>query len=75
VKYRIDKSGNVTAVYSDILGKLRLGDMQVQRASNVEFNHASQEWEARTPGNELIAHGALRDEVIREEVRVIEARL
>jgi hypothetical protein len=49
--------------------------LKVTRASNVEFNETSQEWEARTPENELIAHGPNRDAVIKEEVRVIESRL
>jgi hypothetical protein len=49
--------------------------MEVKRASNVEFNEANQEWEARTPDGDLIAHGVRRDAVIREEVRVIESRL
>ena len=75
MKLKIDSTGKVGAVYSDVLPKLGLGDMEVKRASNVEFNHGTQEWEARTPDNELIAHGTSRDEVIREEVRIIEARL
>lgn len=75
MKLKIDSSGNVRAVYSDALPKLHLGDMTVKRASNVEFNVGTQEWEAHTPENELIAHGAFRDQVIQEEVRVIESRL
>ena len=75
MKLKIDSTGKVSAVYSDVLPKLSLGDMEVTRASNVEFNHTTQEWEARTPADELIAHGTSRDAVIREEVRVIETRL
>ena len=75
MKLKIDGAGVVSAVYSDVLPKLNLGHMEVQRASNVEFNHAAQEWEARTPADELIAHGTSRDDVIKEEVRVIESRL
>ncbi len=75
MKLKIDTSGNVRAVYNDRLRGLSLGSMEVQRASNVEFDPVSQEWEARTPGGELIAKGPNRDEVIKQEVRVIETRL
>lgn len=61
------------AVYSDAL--VGMGKMTMTRASNVEFNHDNQEWEARTPSGELIAHGKDRDKVIAEEVRIIESRL
>ena len=77
MKLKVGVDGSVRAVYSDRIPALKLGLLTVERASNVEFNPdpAVQEWEARTPAGELIAHGPLRDEVIREEVRVIESRL
>ena len=67
--------GEVRAVYGDRLRDLALGPLEVTRASNVEFNHAAQQWEAHTPAGELIAAGPNRDEVIRQEVAVIESRL
>ena len=70
------QNGVVSTVYSDMLPKLNLGDMVVKRASNVEYDHAKREWEARIPEtNELIAHGTNRDQVIQQEVAVIEQRL
>ena len=75
MKLKIETGGAVRAVYSDRLSGLALGPMEVSRASNVEFNHATQEWEAHTPGGELIAQGKNRDEVIKREVAVIESRL
>lgn len=75
MKLKIQPSGNVRAVYSDKLSGLALGPMEVTRASNVEFNHATQEWEATTPAGELIASGVSRDAVIQQEVKVIENRL
>jgi hypothetical protein len=71
----IGKDGTARAVYSDQLRKLGLGPMKVTRASNVEFNEASQMWEAITPKGELIASGPDRDQVIKDEVKVIESRL
>ena len=75
MKIVVDTDGTVRAVYSDKLKTMNLGPMQVERASNVEFNHPKQLWEATTPGGELIASGPNRDEVIKQEVRVIESRL
>ena len=71
----VEPDGTVRAVYSDKLKNMNLGVMAVTRASNVEFNEAAQNWEALTPGGELIASGPNRDDVIKEEVRVIESRL
>ena len=75
MKLVVDKHGTVSAVYSDKLREMNLGPMTVTRASNVEFNQSSQEWEATTPGGEKIASGPDRDKVIQEEVRIIESRL
>jgi hypothetical protein len=75
MRLRVETDGTIKAVYSDKIKNMNLGRMQVIRASNVEFNETSQEWEAKTPTGELIAHGPNRDKVIEEEVRVIEARL
>jgi hypothetical protein len=75
MKVKVTSDGTIHAVYSDQLKNMGLGDMQVSRASNVEFDHQRQEWEARTPDGELIASGPKRDEVIRQEVDVIERRL
>lgn len=63
------------AVYGDHLPRLGLGPLTVRRASNVEFNHVTQHWEATTPEGELIASGPSRDQVIKDEVKVIESRL
>ena len=75
MKIVVDTEGTASAVYSDKLKEMNLGLMEVTRASNVEFNHANQEWEATTPGGEKIASGPDRDKVIADEVRIIESRL
>lgn len=67
--------GTVTAVYHDVLAKMKMGAMTVERASNVEFDHTQQSWEARTPAGELLASGPDRGAVIAEEVRILESRL
>ena len=75
MKIKIDPNGDVRAVYSDRLRELNLGPMEVKRASNVEFNHKTQEWEAHTPEGELIAKGPCRDQVISQEIKILESRL
>ena len=72
---KVNTDGTVEAVYSDMLRKLNLGPMNITRASNVEFNITSQQWEARTPTGELIAAGPERAKVIEQEVKVLEERL
>ena len=71
----VEQDGSVRAVYSDIIKNMNLGKLEVQRASNVEFNGINQLWEATLPGGELIASGPSRDQVIKDEVKYIEQRL
>ena len=71
----VSPDGTIRAVYSDMLKGMNIGPMQVARASNVEFNEPAQNWEATTPEGELIAAGPSRDEVIKMEVAIIQARL
>jgi hypothetical protein len=75
MKIIVEADGTVRAVYSDKIKRMNLGNLEVTRASNVEFNEATQEWEAITPGGEKIASGPDRDDVIKQEVRIIESRL
>ncbi len=76
MKLFIDENGDVHGVYSDTLATLNLGEMEIQRASNVEFSNGWQEWQAKLAGtNELIAYGANREEVIQKEIAIIEDRM
>jgi hypothetical protein len=72
MKLVIDVDGDVHGVYSDSLSKLNLGTLHVDRASHVEFCYSSQEWLAYTDYNKIIASGKNRDDVIKEEIRIIE---
>lgn len=70
--------GRVTCVYDDRFRPLleALGHMQVKRASGVEFNPATGEWEAHLLATgELIAHGPNRNEVITAEIAWLEEKL
>lgn len=69
----IDPDGTVHALWNDHLPLRELGTISVERASNVEFNPATGEWEAITPDGRMLAHGANRDEVIAGEIAAIQA--
>lgn len=75
LKVIVKKDGNLNAVYNDALRKLPVwGNTQPERASNVEYEDGN--WVARLiRNNEVIARGPCRDEVIKQEVKVIQERL
>jgi hypothetical protein len=55
----ITTEGDIVTLYDDRLHKLNLGRMSMRRASHVEFNAASQEWEVSLPdhtGEVLFTH-------------------
>ena len=69
---------HVVAVYDDALMPLLrgLGHVRVERATDVEFDEATQEWVAtlRATGS-VIAHGPNRADVIRAEIVLLNAAL
>lgn len=71
------QDGSLVGVYSDQLAELgsRLGKLEVKRASNVEFDEASQEWVAVDNNGKEIARHKNRSEVLRQEVLVIEQQI
>jgi len=76
------KGGTATAVYDDRFRPLleALGAMEIERASEVEFDHESGDWIATEvshdgPHGRVIARGKNRAEVIAAEVAYLEARL
>ncbi len=75
MKILIKADGDVVSVYSDKIPASKLGEATVERASNVEFNNNTKEWEAILPSGKLIAKGPSRDEVIKQEIAYLEERL
>jgi hypothetical protein len=66
-----------TGVYDDRWRSIfhALGTLQVRRATEVEFNHATGEWEATHLATDiLIAHGPDRSAVIQQEIAWLEAQ-
>jgi hypothetical protein len=60
----IDKNGDVSGLADDVVDKLDLGVKSVNRVSNVEFDHSSQQWVATALDGEVIAQDAVRSRVI-----------
>jgi len=61
--------GKVEGLYHDILPTLDLGKLSVRRASNVEFNNITQEWEVINPdNNHVLAIATTREAAIKHEV-------
>lgn len=50
-KIFIDADGNVLSLHNEKFDKMaeQLGDKQIHRASEVEFNNTTKEWEVRMP--------------------------
>lgn len=76
------ENGIATAVYDDRFRPLleALGRMQVRRASEVEYDAVSGDWVARRIVNgvvtdDVMARGPNREQVIKDEVAYLEARL
>lgn len=64
----IDLEGNVSGLSDTFFDKLRnLGQKQVERVSEIEFNHTRQEWEARTSAGLLIGTHKERGKLIELE--------
>jgi hypothetical protein len=71
------RGSELHAVYSDQWRPIyeAVGTLVVKRESEVEFNHATGEWEAiHLASNTIIARGQNRKEVIRLEVEWLEQR-
>ncbi len=46
--------GSARCLYSELIDLTRLGPLHVQRASNVEFNPARQQWEVHSRTGRLL---------------------
>lgn len=75
-KIRFAESGGFTAVYSDILPKLGLGDLEITRVSDVEYDHKRKLWIAkRKDTGEVLCESSSRDNCVKEEVRLLNTQL
>ena len=61
----VDKEGNVSGLADDVIDRLTsLGNKEVNRVSNVEFDHVTQLWSATGLDGVVIAASPIRSEVI-----------
>jgi hypothetical protein len=81
--FLVKSTGEIMAVYSDgLLDLLEPDNIEVTRASNVEFNNTTKQWEARLAKDfknhktgYLIAAGESRAVVIEKEIDFIASNL
>ena len=72
------RGGVLRTVYDDRWAPLfaALGHVNIERASDVEYDHEAREWVATHHSTgEVIARGVNRSEVIAAEVRWLEERI
>lgn len=74
-KIVIQSNGTISYIWSDDIDLSELGDVQVSRASHVEFNNKSKKWEAHTVGGTFIGAFKKRSDAIAAEVKYLEERL
>jgi len=69
--------GTVSCVYDDRFRPLleALGNMEVIRASTVEYDHVTDEWFAMHESGKIIARGKNRNDVITAEIAWLESRM
>lgn len=60
----ISKEGDLLCLADDFVDKLDLGFKQVERVSNIEFDHQQQCWTATNLAGEVIASDPVRSKVI-----------
>jgi hypothetical protein len=72
LKFRLE-GDYIKAVYSDAIPKLNLGAMEVTRVSSVDFNHTTQNWEAKVGNSTIISK--YRDRVLEDEKLLVEKQL
>ena len=56
----IDSSGDGHCLYTELIDLRQLGQLQITRATTIEFNHQASEWEVKDSQNKLLFHHASR---------------
>ena len=55
-----DPHGQVHCLYTEALDLTAIGPLEITRASSIEHNHATQQWEVRDAQGELLYQHSLR---------------
>ena len=51
---KFDSAGNMHGLYTEAIDLSSLGALEIVRASSIEFNNQSQQWEVKSPEGELL---------------------
>jgi hypothetical protein len=72
----IDLEGNISGLSDSFFDKLKdLGKKEVERVSDIEFNHVLQQWEARTTAGLFIGRGTEREVLISLERHYLNSQI
>ena len=58
----------------DSLPLSRIGEVRIERVSNVEYNNRTHQWEAHMRSGQVLT-GATRQEVLQKEIQLAESQL
>ena len=72
---RFTNDGKFKYIYSDKLASLDLGEFQVERASDVDYDHTRKVWVARDKDGNFLCESVSRDECIKREVELLSQKL
>ena len=73
--FKIFPDGRVLTIYDDSIQDLCLGDLSVERASNVVFDFVSQTWEVVIEDEVVLEGFAKRSDAIEAEVKFLNNQL
>ena len=51
-----NRKGMGSCLYSELIDLSSIGPLKIRRATTIEFNHKSQEWQVRRKGKTLFSH-------------------
>ncbi len=54
ITFETDGTGH--CLYNEIVDLQQIGALSMKRASTIEFNDTTQQWEVREPGGDLLFH-------------------
>ena len=56
----IDSEGNSHCLYTEVIDLRQLGSLQIVRATQIDFNNLTKEWEVLDKENQLLFHHTSR---------------
>ena len=71
----VDPDGQVSGLYTDALELAALGELEVTRASHVEFDGAAQEWVISLLDGEVVGSRKRRVDALALERELLQARM